>query len=61
MQYDLKFLAVNENLVDRKQGVWFGQFLVCGLENYSEIRQTAHYKHTKPHTLFPIDTIFIHC
>ena len=29
--YDLKFLAVNENLVDRKQGVQFGKFLVCGL------------------------------
>ena len=29
--YDLKFLAVNENLVDRKQGVRFGQFMVCDL------------------------------
>ena len=28
--YDLKFLAMNENLVDRKQGVHFGQFLVRG-------------------------------
>ena len=29
--YGLKFLAVNKNLVDRKQGIRFGQFLVCGL------------------------------
>ena len=29
--YYLKFPAVNENFVNRKQGVRFGQFLVCGL------------------------------
>ena len=53
--YYQTFLAVNENLVDRKQGVRFCQFLVCGLAKYIEIHQTAHFKHTKPHTLFPIN------
>ena len=28
---DLKFLVANEMLVDRKQDVRFGQFLVCSL------------------------------
>ena len=53
--------AVNEHLVDRKLSVRLGQFLVWVWYKYIEIQQTAHYKHTKPHTLFPIGTIFIHC
>ena len=48
--YDLKVLAVNENSVDRKQGVRFGQFLVCGLVKIHlnspnrtlQTHQTAH-------------------
>ena len=33
MFYYLKFLAVNENFVDRKQGVRFGVFVVYGFVN----------------------------
>ena len=48
--YYLKFLAVSENLVDRIQGVRFGQFLVCGLVKIHwnsshptlQTHQTAH-------------------
>ena len=51
--YDLKFLAVNENVVDRKQGVRFGAFVACGLVNFNlflltrttEIDETVHLLH----------------
>ena len=58
--YDLKFQAVNEKLVDRKQGVRFGAFVVCGLVNFNVILPNRTPEIDKQYTVFPIDKIFIH-
>ena len=59
--YDLKFLAVNETLVDKKQGVRFGQPLVCDLVKVHGNLPNLTLQHTKPHILFSIDKISVHC
>ena len=72
--YYLKFLAVNENFVDRKQGVRFGVFVMCNLVNFNvflpnrtpDIDKTVHLVshrlnfHSPLETLSPKTSRFLH-
>ena len=57
--YDLKFLAVIENLVDRKQSERFGAFAACGLVNVNVFLTNSSSEMNQTVYLVFIDQIFI--